>query len=457
MKKQGVSALLTLFALLGLAVNAAEPAKDPTPEEKVQKITFKSDDDQNYIVSKVYELKNTKAADLAPFVRSAALRYDPVSTVASLADVSNKRQMLVVSTAQDMMPYIDEMIAALDRPGRANPAGSIISGTGIAYGTYNPKFRSAESMRTVVVEGEVSSGSPDSKVKLDKKTGMFYYKDTPFKVADITKKLQWLDKPVPQAQVELKIYEVRDSDLLDLGVDYVAWKNGPGLDLFSAGFNSLNARFDEWLFSDVASKLVYNFGGFYFAPSFDFSFIRLLQQNGRAVINSTATVTISNTPGATFSATFAPEYQNILKGDNHQTSVEVGGESELYALITNPVITGGAEGVVSLKCGFIGSNVVERNTLGTEISEKTVMVAAPTLEFNKEKLLVSWNRTSKVEQTIGVPFLCELPILKYIFGTTTSNQETTHYFVTAKAIPVSLETNAECGVMTEFDELVAND
>ena len=79
--------------------------------------------------------------------------------------------------------------------------------------------------------------------------------------------------------------------------------------------------------------------------------------------------------------------------------------------------------------------------------------ANASLTFNQEKVLASWERTSKVEQTIGVPVLCELPILKYIFGTTTENIETTRYFVTAKVIPVNINEDMKTGMMLEFSEL----
>ena len=117
------------------------------------------------------------------------------------------------------------------------------------------------------------------------------------------------------------------------------------------------------------------------------------------------------------------------------------------------VINGDKNGVVNFNYALAGFNVVERNNLGAEISENTNASASVTLDFSQEKLLASWKRTSKVEQTIGIPFLCELPVLKYIFGTTTSNMETTHYFVTARAVPVKINEDMKTGMMAEFDEL----
>ena len=254
---------------------------------------------------------------------------------------------------------------------------------------------------------------------------------------------------------------MRDSDLIDVGVDYLAWKNGPGLNLFNAAYDVLSMKAAETIITgltqtgaDLFGTFTYGFGGFYTAPAFDFSFIRLLQQNGHASINSTAGVTVSNNPDAEFKASFSPEYQNILKDEDHRSSVDVGGDAWLVFNISEATIAGTAEnGGVTFDYELAGSNVVERNNMGAEISEGTTVTGSIALPFGQEKLLACWKRATTVEQTIGIPFLCELPVLKYIFGTTTSNAETVHYFVTARAVPVKINESVEPGVMAEFDEL----
>ena len=470
--KTGLAALFA--AALLLPAFAAEEEKNPSnisenqtiPEiessgEKVQNITLLQDDAQYEMVSQSFELKHAKAADLAPFVKSAAIRFDETSTVTCMEDKANNRQIMIVTTTVPMMPYIKEIVEALDRPGKMNDYDTIISGTGIAYGTYKPQMRSAESMLEVIEETGISSGPLDSTVRLDPKTGMFYFKDTPSRVADIKAKLEWLDKEIPQTSIELKVYEVRESNLLDVGVDYLAWKNGPGLNLFDAAFDVLSVKAAETILTgltqtgaDLFGTFTYGFGGFYTAPAFDFSFIRLLQQNGRATINSTAGVTVSNNPDAEFKASFSPEYQNILKDEDHRSSVDIGGDASLEMNISEATIAGTHEnGGVTFSFELAGSNVVERNNMGTEISEGTAVAGSVSLPFGQEKLLACWQRATDVEQTVGIPFLCELPVLKYIFGTTTSNAETVHYFVTARAVPVKINESVEPGVMAEFDEL----
>ena len=426
--------------------------------EKVQKITFIEDDAQKDMASKIYTLKHTKAADVAPFIRSAVVRYCEESNVSTVEDTERNRQMLIVSTGIDMIEHVDKLVAALDRPAKVAKASNI-TGDGIAYGVYQPQFRSSQSMLDIIVKGEVSSGEIDSDVRFDSKRNMFYFKDTPATVEDIKNKLAWLDKPVPQVRLEMKVYQVRDSDLKDIGIDYLAWKNGPGLNLFSAGYEALNVRTAEKLVEllgksvDIAGNATWGFGGFYTAPAFDLSFLRILQQNGKATISSSASVIITNNRDREFKVNFAPEYQNISKDEYHASSISVGGDSSLSAVIMNPVITAGKNGCVNFQCELINNNVVERNNLGAELTETENISARTVIDFNKEQLLASWNRTGTVEQTVGIPFLCEIPVLKYLFGTTTTNTETNRFFVTVRAVPVVFNENMAPGTIAEFDKL----
>lgn len=434
--------------------------------EKVQKITFIEDDAQKNMASKIYQLKYVKAADIAPFVRSAALRYTADSHVSSAVDGVRKRQMLIVSTGVNFFPYMDKLIAALDRKASIAKASNV-TGDGIAVGVYNASYRATQSMLDIIVKGEVSSGDKDSSVKLDAEHNMFYFKDTPATVDDIKSKLAWLDKPVPQVRLDMTVYEVRDSDLKDIGIDYLAWKNGPGLDIFGAGYNALKVKTTEKLLSslvgrgvDLVGNASWGFGGFYTAPAFDMSFIRILQQNGKATISSTASFLVSNAPGKFFEASFAPEYQNITKNDDHTTAVkatadqdETAANYELSATVYDAVVTAGKKGCINFGYQLVSSNVVERNNQGVELTEKENFRSSTSLAFGKEQLLTSWNKTSNVEQTIGVPFLCELPVLKYIFGTTTSNTEVTRVFVTVRATPVVCNTDMKPGTVAEFDQI----
>ena len=443
---------IALTAMSGLA--AAEPV--------VQKITFVEDDAQKFMGTKIYTLKHTKAADLLPFIQNAVLRYTGDSHASSVNDFANNRQMIIVSTGVNFFPYLDEMVAALDRPGKMNKFGTNIDGDGVATGFYRPRFRAAASMVDVITKAQILSSTDDGAIYLDKGSNLFYFKEAPSIVDDIKARLAWFDQAPPQVRLEMKVYEVRDSDLRDIGIDYLAWKNGPGLNLFAAGYDALDFSIGQTMMSaltgaatDIFGTASWGFGGFYTAPAFDMSFVRILQQNGKATISSTAAVTLSNENSGNdvYRVAFAPEYQNITKDGDHRSAVGASADASLTAIFNGVSITNGKAGVVNFSYALDGNNVEERNNLGAEISSNIRVASSASLAMGQEKVLTSWNRTSKVEQTVGVPFLCELPVLKYIFGTTTTNIEKVHCFVTVRAVPVKITDSIPAGAVKEFDDV----
>ena len=46
-----------------------------------------------------------------------------------------------------------------------------------------------------------------------------------------------------------------------------------------------------------------------------------------------------------------------------------------------------------------------------------------TLGTGTEKLLATYVRENDVEQTVGSPFLIKIPVLKYLFGTSSKRQQ----------------------------------
>jgi len=469
MKHWSVKCVCCLCGAFLSAVGAA--AAEPAGE--VRQIRLIQDDAQTYITSKIYKLKYVKATDIRPFVLNAVSRYDSQSKVERINYVSAGESWLLVSTAPEMIPLVDDMIAKFDRPGKTDQFGSIIEGTGITRISYTPRYRAARDIINIINSAlRTDTGA----AFLNEETNTLYWKDDEGCAKATLAWVQRLDRPVPQVNMKLKYYEIRESRLRDLGMDYLAWKNGPGLNLFATGFSAGRVVSDEVLlnllggvreFVDIARDFStsWSYGGFYTAPAFDFSFIRLLQQSGDARLVSSADLSFINTPvygngddvTRTYFVELTPEYQNIRKDSDDRTDV-VGNEWEFPVLalkVTNPVICFGAGtgqvnalgdipetqdfyrnnrtgGVIfDYHLGF--SNVVERNNRGDEVGNYARVDGAATLGFGVEKLLASYIREQDVEQTIGMPFLSRIPVLKYLFGTTTTIRERSYIVVTAEA------------------------
>ena len=474
MKEKKIIAALALAAGIagtGLLYGAPPQEKE---EKDIRTIRLLQDDGQIRIVSKVYELKHLKATDVRPFVEAAVKRYSRSSNVERVNYPHAKRQMLIVSTGEDFIPYVDDLIAGLDKPGKPGKSGSLIEGTGITRITYIPNYRAAEDIVRLINAGTVASS--EGRAFLNQDTNTIYWKDDNVKAQAILAWVKYLDRPVPQVNLRLNYYEIRESKLRDIGLDYLAWKTGPGMDIFSAGFDGGKAFSNEaiWQLISGAYKLAdltknfstsWSYGAFFTAPQFDLSFVRILQQSGNAKLAAHADLTFVNTavyddPALNthlpkiYTATLTPGYENISKNDDDQSRIVESGDSTLTLNVFNPVICFGAapdeikaNGQIPSTEAFYAKNnggvvfayklasktVTEKSNRGDELGNSSTLAGELTLGFKTEKLLASYVREQDVEQTVGIPFLVKIPVLKYLFGTTTTIRERTYIIVTAEA------------------------
>lgn len=465
--------------------NFSNPYNKLTPDTKSRTVHFIQNDAQPQMITKVYKLKYLRASDVTPFILGAVKRFSPQSNVQRLNYKHGKTQYLMVSTGQQMMPYVDKMVAQLDIPGLKDQMGSIVSSTGITRGSYRPKYRPGDDFvgilnSTTVGQGYVWNNAPSN---------IIYWKtDHYHSESKVRHWLKYMDRPLPQVRLTFKVYEVRDSDLLDVGLDYNAWKNGPGLGLFSFSFEDLWTRAAEEIMNLITSESVsllgssnFAWGGAFFAPPIDMSFIRLLSQRGAANVSATGNLTVLNNYTGSYPVTMAPEYQTIRKGDNDQTDIDAipPEEAKFHLNINNPTIClrqskkekygeynytryspttyKAIGGVVIFGYKVTMNTPVERNNLGQVLVDSSEVNSSITLNLGTEKLLASYDTEQEVEQTVGIPWLIEIPYLKYIFGTTTKVKIKNTLFVSVKGELVHPDTGEAVDEDFKKDIKLVND
>ena len=437
-------------AVMLLAAFAAVPQSSwgNPPDDKIQKIRFVEDDGQNDMTSKIYTLKHQKANDVVPFVLGAVKRYAKNSTVDRINYSAAKQQLVAVTCPTPLIPYIDDLISKLDRP------GTVIEGTGITRNVYNPQWRPGEKLVNLMVKTGISSNASeganqDAVVAYDAATNQIYWKDSINKDKDLKKYLSLLDKPLAQCTVAVNVYEIRESELRDVGLDYLAWKNGPGLNLFEVGANLITG--------DAVSGTFGPYGFFLFAPAFDMSFVRILQQNGVGKVAASTNVTLTNGHDAEIS--FAPDFQNLQKDEDFASAVNASSNHRLTLKIQSPVIARQPDKKTALlhfKYDLAIRSVVERDHLGNELYDENSSSGKVSYTTGMEHLLTGYESQTDVEQTIGIPFLCELPVLKYIFGTTTTHKEKVYFLVSVNPVLANAdaESSALAGKVTPFEKIV---
>lgn len=452
-EKRIVPWLLMLLVAGGLH---GEPLPTRPQLPPSQTLRLVQDDAQDYMVSKIFTLKYIQSNDILPFVNGIIKRYNMNSSVSCFSYVygSVQQQILSVTAPEKIMECVTAFLKMADRnvPG-VGPNGDPIGGTGITRGVYRPKYRSGQILVDLIVNALVNEGPYSSLYGYDSNSNQIYWKDNAFNTSYVYQFLSYVDRPPPHIRMEFSVCEIRESTLRDLGIDYLAWKNGPGLNLFQVGWQALDL-------SSAGSAALQSFsgplGGFFFAPQFDASFIRVLEQSGNAERHTAGELTVSNSDSRSYELSFNAQWQNIVKNDNDRTSVTsspLTAQANLCSItVIKPIVcidlAKGAEFTINpyspgenaglggvLNFGYVLSNsgAVERSNFGTELISITSVSGNAAIALDQEITLGVWEGERKVEETIGVPWLSEIPYLKYLFSTTVTNYEKTVYFLTVTA------------------------
>ncbi len=416
-------------------------------------IVINEDRAQHFMTSKTYELKYTEAHNLMPFILGAVKRFDAQSTVQSLDYAAGGKQYLLVSTASALFPYIDEMIATLDYPAKkVDENGSVIEGDGIYRWVYCPDYRSTAEMNEVIAQ-TFTGGYGSGASYFDAATNMFYFKSSRSEGEAYLRFLKVLDRPVPQVTLELNVYAVSDDYFRELGIDYLSWKNGPGAKLFNVGWsfndNSISnlgdLNFAE-IFATGSESLLGPAGGFLVAPNLDATFLRMLAQRGKAWTAAAGSLTLINDPAAAadnfddavYRFKYVPQLQNLVKDEDQSTTVEAFDTTEYSFFVSSPILCFGDAadpGAVTVmgSWNLTINSLAEVNNLGVAAVNSDSFGSALTLACGTEKLVAGYRKSVKTKQWNGVPFLGEIPVLKYLFGAESEVDSKYHIFVTMSA------------------------
>ncbi|MDD3154600.1 MAG: hypothetical protein PHS41_07010, partial [Victivallaceae bacterium] len=138
---------------------------------------------------------------------------------------------------------------------------------------------------------------------------------------------------------------------------------------------------------------------------------------------------------------FTPEFQLLVKDDTQSTTVESFDTSEYSYFLSAPIVCFGKnadKGALTLMGQWVltvdslsevdgrGLTSVDSNTFSSNI----------TLECGTEKLVAEFSKNVKVNQYNGMPFLGEIPVLKYLFGAESKVDSKMRVFVTMEATPI---------------------
>lgn len=319
-----IAAVFAFAALLPGLRAAAEwdkPTPSPLPTQvlpllnvevnrETDAITFVNTNNDPFVYTRVYVLKHADPYEIRPFIMAAvrSRRVDTNDTKVEAIRYMNGTGMLIVSAEQYRFEpvengmSIDQIVEMLDKPGLA-------SETGRKFFLYYPKYWDSATLAALVRRVGMTEADDDVElqggidtVRADVGLNALMFHTSPFSQKAIERILKEYDAPVTEALVDYKIYEIDSENDGNLGVDFQAWKNGPGADLFAAGARYASGW--DFLNNNVASNLIKSShtSAFNFNPKWNSKYLDFLVAKSKAKVITSGRTSIMNRCTGTISS-----------------------------------------------------------------------------------------------------------------------------------------------------------
>jgi hypothetical protein len=179
----------------------------------------------NEFVPKLIPVHDATARELLPTARQICGMEGGWAEV--VLDKKKKQYFIKVLCPPAQLPHVEAAIRALDKEW----LNATDDGTGLAH--YRPKNRcvgGADFIATRFTEGVTVN--PYSSSTVDETANSAVHVDYPILAAAYEDIMKAIDVPPNEITVEAKFDEINTQDDTKLGLDYIAWKNGPGRNLF---------------------------------------------------------------------------------------------------------------------------------------------------------------------------------------------------------------------------------
>jgi hypothetical protein len=306
MNKLLIIGIVTAVGLAPLGL-LADPAT-PNPLDSQAQYHFRVDVDKGTdavhylntnndpdVITKTYVLNHADPYELRPYLRDA-LEAERISAGLSKVECVkyNDGTGVLIVSAEDYKfdparmngaMTIDEIVAYYDQP-------KITSSSGQKTYLYIPKHRAANELLTLLqgVGMDIANSTQENTRGKDVAwvdqdlNGILMYASM-WSVKNIAEMIQVFDQPLPEVKVNYQLYEIEGENDDKLGVDFQAWKNGPGNDLFAAA----NRYANGWDFVNNAvapNDIVQNSHTQFikFNPKWNTRFLDFLTAKGKATV-----------------------------------------------------------------------------------------------------------------------------------------------------------------------------
>ncbi len=391
----------------------------------------------NDYVTAIIQLNNANPRELRGVVRDIA--YIEGGNADVFQDKVKNEYYLQVVCPRFQLPYLEAALQQLDQKWISE------NNDGSAQLYYKAKFRDIADL--IPITGVYST--PKTIRLPDYTNNAIQVSDQPCGIPLVQYGFKSADIPPNQIAIDTKIYEIDVSNDAKLGVDYVAWKNGPGRNLFEAILSNshthrstkVDFETDTLDLSDITDMKDHNHWSYLSYNALATSaFVDFLQSKGKAKLLTKSTVTTRSGNFAEIAAVdeilgFDVSYDPTIDYQTINYSVEEDeGSADIYLTVpelhrrTLNYRNSGEIGVYVGLLPYIGlestelgilvhiSDVADYTNAGAPIINHRFIDSYVRVKDGEPFVLGGLKRQSSIKNVNKVPFLGSLPVLGWLFG-----------------------------------------
>ncbi len=429
-------------ALHGTGSAAASLNEQVQNVVKVLRTTNKAQ--TNKYVCEAFEFKHVNPFDIVNFFESTIAREE--GGIYSFLNADGKSGYLVVICPEYQLPSLRQLARDLDRP-------SIASAPGSSYGFYRMRHRdiSNAQLRNIVAMHMDNWGA----LFPDVQTNSVMVYDAKGGFDDANAILKELDEPLRQVEMQVNIYEMDVNNDTKIGLDFEAWKNGPGKTLGVISRQSQNLS--NAYYGNASNHLKLR-GTQLDYPSAFFDFL-VSKGKAKTLVNTrvVGSTGIPATLGATdefviYAVNNTPNAVPTVAFDKIAVTPDrdVQGQIATYPGTTTRVRTGvrvSLTPTVGDETTILDATVAVRNLIGyddkgypaLDTSQQSSQVS---VKNGSEALFGGLNRITVLKSANKPPFFGSLPVIGYLFGGETTIRKESTIVVSVSPTLLGAESNA---------------
>ena len=428
---------------------------------RVVKILRTTDKSQvNQYVPVAFEMQNVNPYAVLRFVRRV-IEVEEGNWWTYVAPDGNRGRLVVNVPIWQVQP-MQELVVLLDRPGLTSSDNS-------KRVYMYLKHRDPSDPGFVDVVGQLMADT--GTIVSHPQTGALYLQDSPSGVDRVLSYIENdFDAPTRQTMLRAKIYEVDLTNDGTVGLDFHAWKNGPGRNLFAlgafeeyvktsrVGINGTEAGGASVFHSGVDAYGLPNrrhsAGGYHAAYFYDVpsAYFDYLVAKGRARVLTAPRATVLNTETAYFATGEEILYYQVQNGETPWAGVRPSdmpldplGGAEPYdddhthrvypdnRTVTGQTISRAVYGIAKAGVELLVTPTIGEQSIDLDLDISIVSQLGydsnglPTLHTRevdtriratpgREYIIGGMTRTRAIQTTRKVPVLGSIPIIGYLFG-----------------------------------------